>query len=420
MTVSTNIKCDVCEHTLTIKSQMDDSILIYDWPIEIVCPNCNNHMALRMHYPDGILPSEYKDEKNVGVIHIGYSATLPILSEIYYKEGMGMYNPLYSAFMNLCGIYGTSVVGRHNGTIGVILSGIIPYKNLLKEVLPFVKTEGDPTALLTKMARYFKEKEYKIDKKIKTTDVFNDMVETIYRGLSTIEYNRQKTTYFKEVMDYIGSVDKAKLEDIIQKSNSYQDNEAWLLEKAYSHIAEMTNHIEQYLPAIFYSSIGDFQIPHHNNLNILTIDDRQVNTDYSRGFEILIKIIPFLVALHNMMRNGDCNHYKESSGEDFNVLARFSKMSGGKKKEEIERYEDLARYLEYTIENHIRNGENHESTKYDVYSQMISYYYNSEKPELVHEERLIDVCFRTYLQFMRIMEIGIILHKINQRLRDGI
>ncbi len=416
MTVSTNIKCDVCGHTFTIKSQMDDSIFAYDWPIEIVCPECSNHIALHMNYPDGIKPSSYIVKED-GKTHIGYSATLPILSEIYYKEGIGSFNPFYSAYMNLCGLYGIAVIEKHKITIAKIINGIIPYKSLMIELLPFVKLDGNPEYLLNKLAVYFKQKRGEKRVTANCLEIYNDFIETIFNALSTAEYIKQRSSYMLELRNFVDDASTEQLQQLLDCASPFQDIDKWLISSAYPYIADIVNHIEQYLPATFFSSIGAFSIPHAENLNILTIDNRQVSDDYARGFEELMKIVPFMAAIHNLKHNGDCNHYKEGEVEYTNALEKFvNKTNGDKKKEIYNSYPSLKEYLEYTIENHIRNGKNHEDEVYDVKTQNIAYHFNANRADAIHNERLIDVSFRVYLQLVVMMEITILINYIKKKL----
>ena len=396
---------------------MDNSIKIYDWPIEIVCPECSNHIALHMNYPKGILPSSYIVKNEEGKTHIGYSATLPILTDIYYKEGIGSFNPLYSAYINLCNLYGIEVVEKHNATIQKIVGGIIPHKSLISELLPFVKPDGNPEYILNKISAYFKQSKRVASSNATCLEIYKDFIDTVYNVISTPEYIRQRGHYLLELRRFINRTAKEQFQQLLSSVSSFQDVDDWLINNAYPFIADITNHIEQYLPAIFFSSIGDFNIPHTDNLNILTIDSRRVSADYARGFEVLMKIVPFMVALNNLYKNGDCNHCKEGDIEYLNALERFvNKTNGEKKKEIYDSYPSLKTYFEYTIENHIRNGKNHEDEVYDVKTQNISYHYNANRDDAIHNERLIDVSFRVYLQTVVMIEITLLINAIKQKL----
>lgn len=418
MTVSANIKCDVCEHMFTLKSQMDDSIHLYDWPIEIVCPECNNHMHLTYGAQRGLQPSQYICKEVSNSTHIGYSASLPICKEMYYTDHPFVVTPFSSAFLNLFYLYGPEKLNVHKTIINNIFTSIIPYKNLMKELLPFVNKDGNPEYLLKKLTSYFNK-----ENNTKTTatclDIYNNYVSFVFKHITSPEYVRQRGIYMNELHKFVESASKEQMDNLIECSSNFQNIDEWLIKSAYPYIADIINHIEQYLPAFFFSSLGDFDIPHAGDFNILTIDEKQVSNDYARGFEELMKIIPFMVGLHNLKDNGDCNHCTEGDTEYFNALERFAnKTNGDKKKEIYNSYPSLKAYFEYTIENHIRNGKNHEDEVYDVKTQNISYHFNANRADAIHTERLIDVSFRVYLQLLVMVEITILINHIIKKLNE--
>ena len=418
MTISANIKCDTCERVFTLKTQADESINIYDWPIELVCPACNNPIHLLFNRHDGITPAKLKCDAEGEVTHVGYSATLPVIDESYYKIAPTSFSPFYSSFMNLYMILGQENLNKHKFEIDKLLEGIIPYRQLLKETLPLMQKENNTKAFLTKVANFFNEEHYTIDETKESRTAYNEFVECVYNGLCTPEYISQRCSYYNELLTFVNGADSSKLRNVITISEGFYNIDDWLLLQAYPHIAEMTAHLEKYLPAIFYSSIGSFAIPHYDKWNILTIDHEQAAKDYADGFEILNKILPFMVALHNMMRNNDCTHFKENGlAEHHDAMAHFNGTFGAQRKNEIETYPTLKEYFEYVFENKIRNGNGHRGIQYDVHTQTISFHHNANNPEAIHKERLIDVCLRVYLQMMRIIEITLILNEIKNKTR---
>lgn len=417
MTVSTNIKCDVCNHAFTLKTQMDESIHIYDWPIEIVCP-CGNRISLTMDKKGKISPNNLIGIESVNATHIGYSASLPICKEMYYTNNPIHIGAFSSAFLNLFSIYGPEKLSSHKQTFDKIVRGIIPYKTIIKDLLPFVKPDGSPQLLLKKIALCFNIKDGDTKSTASCLEIYNDFILTLYRALATPEYIKQRGDYSNELQQFITHSNKEQIQQLIECTSSFQNLDDWLIKNAYPFIADIVNRIEKYLPATFWGSIGDFNIPHGGDLNIMTIDYKQVSNDYARGFEELMKVIPFMAALHNLKQNGDCNYYMEGDVENRRALDRFVNKTNGKKKEEIYTYTRLRAYLEYTIENHIRNGKNHEDETYDVTTQTISYHYNAERADAIHQERLIDVSFRVYLQTLVMIEITQLINSIKKKLEE--
>lgn len=416
MTISTNIKCDVCGHTFTLKSQMDDSINLYNWPIAIVCPDCNNHLNLSMT-SKGILPANFVCSETQGSTHVAYSATLPVCREIYYQHYPTLITPFSSSFLNLYNLFGQKAVVDFGTSVRKILNGIIPHRHALKELYPLLIKKNVET-FSKKLSIVFNNKIETTNKNLDCVVIYFELIKTIYNGLQTDAYEQQKTGYFKEITNFIQNSSPDTLNNIISATNTFQNIDDWLEQKAFNYIANITAHLETYIPALFYSSIGNFVMPHTENLNILTIDYNQANDDYAIGFEILIKIIPLIIALHNTMRNGDCNIYRENGNETNNALSQLTNTFGGKRKEIVENYPNLKEYFEYTLDNHIRNGENHCEVNYDVITQTLSYKYNINNPNLTHTERLIDLCFRVYLQFMRIIEIITLIIAIKKRIHN--
>ena len=59
---------------------------------------------------------------------------------------------------------------------------------------------------------------------------------------------------------------------------------------------------------------------------------------------------------------------------------------------------------------------NHEDEVYDVETQNIAYHFNANRADAIHNERLIDVSFRVYLQLVVMMEITILINYIKKKL----
>lgn len=410
-----DIKCETCGHVFTLKLQVDGSEQCYECPIELVCPDCNNHISMRFSAKHGLTPIKYKCIAQGAVTQVGYSATLPVIKEMYYKDTPTSTTPLFSSALNIFMIFGGKNINNYKLVISRLMHGIIPYRDLLNETLPLIQKPNNTTAFLTKVAKYFDFRNYNIDENADSQAIFNELIKCVYRALRTEEYINNRTSYYKEIISYIKEADPVSLQTIISSSSIFYDIDEWLLKRAYPHIAEITSRIEAYLPAIFYSSIGSFTIPHTDNFNILTADYNQVCQDYAKGFENINKIIPFLVALHNMVRNGDCAHFNENGQEHYNALRTFEGTFGGKRKNEIENYPALKGYFEYIFDNHLRNAEGHNNVDYDVMTQTITFL-NNNNPNSSYSERLIDVCLRVYLQLMIIIEITQIIWQMKKRI----
>lgn len=417
MVCSIDIRCANCGHVFTLKLQMDQSIKLYEWPIVLVCPTCKDILSMRAS-EHKLTPSGYitkvKDGENITII--GYSSTLPVIKEMYYIDSPTSSTPFFSSFMNLYYVLGKERFAKHQDVVFGPIMDLISRRQILKEILPLAQKEGNSAYIIKKALKIFNKPGFIIDKKKDSLTIFNDFLEFVYQRLRTPEYANQRCIYYSEIENYISGANSDSLQSIISSSAAFQDVDDWLIKRAYPHIAEITAHIEQYIPAMFYSSIGSFAIPHADNWNILTIDYKQVIKDYADGFEVLAKILPFMVALHNMMRNGDCSYFNEEGQEHHNAMSNFNNTFGGQRKLEMERYHALREYFEYVCDNHIRNGVDHLNADYDPQTQIISFHYNANRPDAIHNERLIDVCLRVYLQTLIIMEIAKVIWQIEKQI----
>lgn len=417
MVCSVDVRCKNCGHVFTLKLQMDESIELYEWPIALVCPTCND--VLSMHVSrHGLTPSDFNTKVAEGenVTIVGYSSTLPVIKEMYYIDSPTSSTPFFSSFMNLYFVLGKERFTKYQALVFGPIMDLIPRRQILKEILPLAQKDGNSVYIIKKALNVFNKPGYKIDENKDSLTVFNDFLDYVYQILRTPEYLNQRCTYYNEIEHYICDANPDSLRSIISSSAAFQDIDDWLMRRAYPHIAEMTAHIEQYVPILLYSSIGSFIIPHEDNWNILTIDYKQVIKDYADGFEVLAKIIPFMVALHNMMKSGDCTHFNEDGVEHHNAMSNFNNTFGGQRKQEMEKYPALREYFEYVCDNHIRNGVDHLNADYNPQTQITSFHYNANRPDAIHNERLIDICLRVYLQTLIIMEIAKVIWHIEKRI----
>jgi hypothetical protein len=158
-----DIRCEICGRVFTLKLQVDGSEHLYECPIELVCPGCNNHISLRFSEEHGLTPAKFKCKAQGVVTQVGYSATLPIIREMYYTESPTSFTPLFSAAQNLFMILGPENIKKHKIVISRLMIGIIPYRNLLKEALPLIQKQNNTVAFVTKLAKYFDFQNYTID-----------------------------------------------------------------------------------------------------------------------------------------------------------------------------------------------------------------------------------------------------------------
>lgn len=162
---------------------------------------------------------------------------------------------------------------------------------------------------------------------------------------------------------------------------------------------------------MFYGVTGDYLYPRQSQLYLVTINYDEVNDDYRRGYEVLEKILPVVVALENKLNRGDVNNF--GSGLTC-TMNDFTKLTAGTKVGIIQKNDVLKSYFMGSLNNKIRNSETHDDSDYESENQ-ICRYIDINNPEDIVELPLMDVAFMTYIQFVHIMEISLVINAILQR-----
>lgn len=422
MTIRTNIKCDCCPQTFMVRMQMDNSIHHIEWPLYIECPNCHNVMdlvinkeaKLRYRTNDAYCAQMQTDGEWV----ISYSASLPVPKDLYMKHN-NVFNACFSPFMTIFMSHRVEDCIKHGEIISRIIKNILPHKSVLKELLPMLQHGANQQPFAQKMMNIFElgQAERTNYENLDCGEAYLHLLEVIYRNLQSNAYT-QFNSYYDSIIAYIDSANTEDLQEIVSAYTPFGNLQAWLLNHAYDYVADIIDHIECYFPSMFYANVGDYDIPHDNRYAITTLNVKTANKDYAKGFETLVKILPLLAALDNKRANGSSNTLLKSDGTIItDAIHRFEGKMGGDRKNEIQNnYPRVSEFLKYTLENHIRNGEDHLEVTYDTFTQNITYKYNINNPNAIHQEYLIDVGLRVYLQLMHMMEICIIINQINRKL----
>lgn len=417
MVISSRIKCEACSSIFYIKYQVDKMIYLYPWNLAFCCPDCGNKIQVKCT-AKSLSRKRSNVEQYDNAYLIGYSSCLPITKEMYLPQTSWENRlALFSPYLNLGKSYGVGpdIIHNHGTFINGILENVFKYRHSLSELLPILNKQCmKPEAYTRKIAKIFDLENHKNELTTYTECVahYAEMINCCYINIRPITIdNAPYGTLFEELMKLSLSISKLDAELLKNEINQYFNLKDWLTKKAFRYIADMIGKIEKYFPAMFYGVTGDYLYPRQSQLYLVTINYDEVNDDYRRGYEVLEKILPAVVALENKLNRGDVNNF--GLGLTY-TMNGFTKLTAGTKVGIIQRNDVLRSYFMESLNNKIRNSETHDDSDYESENQ-ICRYIDINNPEDIVEFPLMDVAFMTYIQFVHIMEISLVINAILQR-----
>lgn len=415
MVVSTKIQCEACDASFYVKYQMDDMIYRYPWNLDFCCPECGDRIHLT--FSSKGLSYKYSDKEDCDEAYvIGYSSSLPITKEMYLPlTNWESRKVFFSPFMNLSRFYNNGVIPIHGAFIRKILNNVFAYKNSLLELLPLLnKPNMKPEAYTRKLIKVFdiKDAQKSLSSYTECVDHYADMVGVCYLNIAPPTIKRAPYgDLFHRLLDFLRRMDKAEVIALKNEINQYYSLNDWLTKNAFNHISRMIGKVEKYFPVMFYGVTGEYSLPHDPQLFLVTINYEEVNNDYRRGYEVLEKILPALVALENKLNRGDVNNFGE--GLKY-TMSDYTKLTAGQKVGVLRNNDVLKNYFNGSLDNTIRNSETHEDSDFDAQNQTCRYV-DLNNGNRVTEIPLMDVAFMTYIQLLHIMEISIVVNTILQK-----
>lgn len=418
MVISSKIKCEICDSSFYIKYQMDQLIYQYPWNLDFYCPDCGDRIHVTF-CKNGLNCKSEKGDNGGKAYMLGYSSCLPITKEMYLPLTEEADRRLFfSPFFNLSRKYSNQnydVIQKHGNFISAISANILPYRSSLLQLLPLLNKQNmKPEAYTKKMAKAFNIDSYRKGLSTYTDCVahYAELVECCYTNLKpNTPASSPYGILFNDLMVFASDMDKNELRILKDELNQYYSLKEWLVKNAFSYIAKIISKIEKYFPAMFYGVTEEHTCPHSNQLYLVTINDEEVNADYSSGYEVIEKIFPIVVALENKLSRGDINAFED----DRYSMDQFMKLTVGMRVKALQQNDVLKTYFLNSLNNKIRNGETHDNSHYDSEHQ-ICRYIDFNNPNNMVEIPLMDVAFMTYIQFIRIMEIALVVNKILQRI----
>lgn len=415
MVVPTKIQCDACDTSFYIKYQIDQMISMYPWNLDFYCPLCGNRIHVILTSKG--LNCKHSDEEGDDEAYlIGYSSCLPITKELYFPLTNRDSRMLsLTPFINLTRYYGNGVIPTHTAFIKRILDNVFEYRNSLTELLPILKKPNmNPEAYTRKNEKVFniKASKYRLRTYTECVDHYAEMVRVCYINVAPPTIRRAPYgDFFIRLMDLVQRMKTADTIALKNELNQYFSLNDWLIKNAFNHIAGMIGKIEKYSPVMFYGVTGEYSYPHSIQLFLVTINYKEVNNDYRKGYEVLEKILPAVVALENRLNRGDVNNFGE--GLKY-TMSDFIKHTAGTKVGIIQKNEMLRNYFLGTLKNTIRNSETHDDSDFDSENQ-ICRFVDLNNTNNITEIPLMDVAFKAYIQLIHIMEISLVVNSILQR-----
>ena len=398
--------------------QFDTSLHVFDWPVRIECIECGD--AIKLSFTsEGLIPQIYNVQKpqdrSVLTTVVGYSAALPITSNLYMQECdaiMSMLN--FSPYMNLLRESFSSHETKEFETFCHRLNeNLLPYRSSMKELLPILK-KGNVKAFSRKMATIFEVEKYQeLDSYEFCRDAFNKLIHRSYQNLCTIKYNSQVVVpYVNRLFHLVSEKNINELDTIKMELDKCTCLSDWLDNEAYPYVAEMLSDIQEFIPAMIYASVDNTGTANRGNLNIVTITHDNAVKYYTKGYEVLVHGLPLIVGLTNLLENGNIHKFVNLKMNGITDLKAFSSLSGGLMEEKLQDYNSVDNYLFGSMEHKLRNAGIHNGVKYEALTQNIECHYDLQNENKIYNTRLIEVCYKSYIQLLHILEITLLTYLI--------
>lgn len=411
MTIPKYIQCPTCDCCFIIKLQMDVTIK-NGWHLSFVCPDCGDMIEMSI---DSSLQLPYeidpKDANNGYVL--GYNPLLPNSSINYFFrfEEPHMVMASLSVFMALQ----VHEVENHMAVVGMIMNNVLNLSNIFSQLLPMLQRNNIP-AFSKKLATLLGHKKYEeIDNPI---DAYEDLIFATYRNFASKPYSDVVSPIMSAYQRGLKLANHTDILSIKNKMNNLGIKIGkWKRDKAYLTISHYVEQIDMFFQGMYYFNNGKFEVPHFEPLYTTTISVDNALALYSEAFECYSSILPFMIAVTNFISYGSINDFG-SSDSKYNSIDAFCALTAGHQIEVIVKNNHPSNlWLLSALSNDLRNGFSHKSYKYDTVTQTISIYDKDDDSKIIHTELLMDVCHRTHILVLHIMEairMGNIFNKIVQ------
>lgn len=410
------IQCPSCGHIYQLKIQVDRNIFLFDWPIVIECSECGD--VIRCVYGSkGLsmktLPYEQLSDHGVVTTMVGYSSSLPIVDEIYMKDGDGLdAMVLFSPFLNLTrGHFSLEELRGFDVFVSHLQQRVLPHKGALLALLPIVK-KGNIQAYCKKYADLYHEK-IELDTMNLVYKHYMELVGNLYRDMRSAHYSQHEfKQYIEPLFEFINQSDVKELKKVLNGAGTMSE---WYKNKALPYIARVLNQVEKLIPCMIFSVVGEYGIYNRGMLYMSTIAHRDAANFYKDGYEVFVKGLPYLVGVRNMMTNGCADLFSNAGMKGVDTLAAFAKLPGGLMEDKLSDDQYVVGWIGNTMNHKVRNAATHDELEYDSKTQILKCHYNSLDRKEVYSLSLIELCDMVYMQWLHIMELTLMAFTIVTR-----
>lgn len=440
MTFSKSIYCPTCEEqVLHIKYQIDESINDRAWEFDAVCPCCHDSFkisfdrenALRINAGGKWIKPKDAQWDTPGVF-IGFNPVLPTPSELYYKHGK---NPIIgSSFQLLSVIVGSmTLIPTYGGEMAIIENGIVKYRTSLAALYGMLHGKKTNVKAFSRKLRdemRFQPGEKPVELKSVEDcyDLYHDLHKTVMRAIAApfgeIRLMDGKTVncpisiqpFFRDMEESLIKMPRDLFFTIV--NNVFPDRESFirnLHRNLYPAMNSCVRNIEKLLQAFLLDYILDPKT--RLELNLTTASYQEVNSMYADNYNVIVKYLPFVSAMHNYKRDGEPDRFMDATGKIHRGdLSSFRDLTEGKQINLLDQLPEIHEALTQYIDNDIRNGEDHRNVTYDYETQTVTYHRLDGKSSVNH--RLIDVAHQCVCQFRIITHLAYmmwVVEKLTQK-----
>lgn len=408
MTVGNSFCCPDCGAVLHLKFQVDDSLNWRVWPVILECPNCHSIIEAEFSQDENGLtasrnvdgqrgPDLKKAESRLDGWVIGYCDLLPTPEPLYYKQyKKGVC--VSSIFM----YFDFEIMMTYRPISKAISDGIVRYRHVMPMLYALLREEQtNVAAFKSRLSRELdlKPEECKLSNANDCYDIYEQLHNTIrkvfcpYGGSPIYDY-------FDKIWDWIVKAGPNALADARTASSLQKDACRRLYDDCNRRVNATVEELQKLMPAMLldYANNDDGK-----GLYLMTARHTEINSIYEANFAVVMKMLPALLAIDNHHRTGDCNSLTNNDGEKSKFdMSDFIGQQDGMRAKLVLQLDHLRPVLKDAINNHIRNGVDHQETDYNPINQEVTYHYQNTRGDATETHRLIKVAHMC-LQQLRVL-----------------
>ena len=417
------VKCPSCGKVYQLKFQIDQTINIYEWPINFECVDCGDNLTYK-YGKRGLSPREFMympSPQDPPITTIGYSSSLPIIDDLYMKDlDFAQSMALSSLFLSLSfksPFFSLEEIHKYDVFLTRMQNGLLPYKGALNSLLPILK-KGNAEAFSQKMATLFDVKKYKPLGSVQDMyDSYFKLLEVGYLNIAPQYYlDDCHARFIKPLEDLINKLTVDEVRNIKVKLDASGLISKWYKDEVLPFLAKSIDNIQKILPVMIYASAGIKDVTENGDLKIVTIGCDDVMDLYKEGYEVFAHSLKILVGLNNLQENGDIDVFTHSGLSDVDTITKFAGKAAGKMIEVLEGNGAFMDYLDGSMNNKIRNAASHSGgIDYDSTTQHIKCHYDATDDSKVYETTLMSVCRLCHVLILHLIETTLLARKIVEK-----